>query len=437
MYGQAHSHRPIFKMGRSSTKAALTTLLWLSFLISGFLFFARTAQAQTYQVIHSFTGGADGAAPAAGLVMDAAGNLYGTTQQGGFSGRMECPNGCGTVFQLSKLDSAWILTPVYRFTGKPDGYYPSANLVFGPDGSLYGTTRYGGVPNNCIPVGCGTVFKVTSDDQGRWTESVLHRFEPGSEGYDPFASPVAFDSAGDIYVTTEIGGPQRWGSVIELTPSANGWIANVVHAFGGPGDGQDPTNGAILDSAGNLYGTTYYGLTYGSVFELSPSGSGWTETILHNFQDTLDGASPQGGLIFDRAGNLYGMTAGDGHGYRPGGSGTVFMLSPANGNWTLHGLYSFFPRNGIGAGPQSLMMDGAGNLYGTTVSGGAYSAGNVFKLTPENGGWTYTSLHDFTGGSDGCSPEGGLIIDANGNLYGTANSCGLGYGLGVVFEITP
>src|ERR1035437_1017268 len=211
-------------------------------------------------------------------------------------------------------------------------------------------------------------------------------------------------------------------------------------------DHKSPQSGVIFDSAGNLYGTTQGGGTggCGTVYELSPSSSGWTEKVLYNFQCgfSSDGQYPIGGLIFDAAGNLYGTTnfAGANNG------GTVFELSPlGGGNWTFHLLYSL-SYNGtfdfLLYGPTgTLAMDSSGSLYGTTVMDGAFGGGSVFKLTPSHGGWTYTSLHDFGGGSDGGNPFGNVVLDASGNVYGTAGVGGLsgceGLGCGVVWKITP
>ena len=231
---------------------------------------------------------------------------------------------------------------------------------------------------------------------------------------------------------TEFGGSGDQGAVYELTPSGGGWSENVLYSFpGGASDGYFPQSGVALDNIGNLYGTTYYGGTYGAgtVYRLTPSGSGWAENILYNFQAGDDGGYPFGGLIFDQFGNLYAATPTGGS----GGGGTVFELTPSDGNWTFSVLYSF----SAGTGPYgSLTMDAAGNLYGTTFTVGAYGYGSVFKLTFSGGGWSATDLHDFTGGSDGGNPFGNVTLKPNGKLYGTASGGGA-YGLGVVWEITP
>ena len=196
-------------------------------------------------------------------------------------------------------------------------------------------------------------------------------------------------------------------------------------------DGANPSNGLILDSTGNLYSTTALGGSgaHGTVFELMSSGSGWTENILYNFTGGNDGSDLFAGLIFDGSGNLYGATSGAG----TGGGGTVFELTPSTGSWTLNTFYSF--TGGSRCGPLGSLFIQAGSLYGITNCGGANHLGSVFKLTPSGGGWTYTSLHDFTGGTDGKIPFGNVVFDADGNIYGTA-SAGGSHGVGVVWEIT-
>ena len=244
---------------------------------------------------------------------------------------------------------------------------------------------------------------------------------------------MIFDTAGNIYGTTFEGGFFNWGTVYELARSDSGWTESVLYAFGlAISDGIGPASGVVFDSAGNLYGTTPSGGLggNGTVFQLARSGSGWKKDTLYNFQNGSDGASPFPGLIFDPLGNLYGATGSGGS----GGSGTVFKLTPANGNWTFSLVYTF--AGGADCGPvRSLVMDGAGNLYGTTVCDGANGIGNVFELTPSGGSWTYKDLHDFAV-SDGAYPFSNVVIDAQGNVYGTASEAGADGG-GVVWEITP
>ena len=223
--------------------------------------------------------------------------------------------------------------------------------------------------------------------------------------------------------------------VYKLTPTGGGWTESVLYSFDGGSDGASPWAGVTLDEAGNIYGTTASGGAFGvgTVYELSPSGSGYTKKILHSFQTQSDGSEPYAGVVLDRSGNLYGATQFGGS----GGGGTAFELSPSGGSWTYTVIYPFVGSGGGHAkGPVGdLAMDNARNLYGTTAGDGAFRYGSVFKLTPGSGGWTYTSLHDFTGGSDGQLPRSNVVFDASGNLYSTAY--GGVDGKGVVFEIAP
>ena len=388
---------------------------------------AQTAQAQTFTLIHTFTGGMDGAAPEAGLTLDKAGNLYGTASAGGTAG-------AGAVYKLTRKGGAFTLGPLYSFAGGNDGASPIARVVFGPNGTLYGTTSDQGMGQGVV----GTVFNlgppatVCKAVLCPWNEKVLHRFTgSGSDGFIPGYGDLLFDKSGNIYGTTIQGGANGKGVVFELTPSGGSWTESILFNMA-TSSGIYPYNGVIFDQAGNLYGTTYEGgimSIYGSIFELTPSGSGWTQSTLHTFLEASEGSFPYSGVIFDQAGNLYGTTSFNG----PDGAGTVFELSPSNGSWTLTVLHSFAGSEGPYGG---ITMDAAGNLYGTTFAGGAHLFGSVFKLTPSGGGWTYTDLYDFTGGNDGGYPFGTVAIDANGNLYGTASHNGsLGYG--TIWEITP
>jgi uncharacterized repeat protein (TIGR03803 family) len=411
--------------------ATLAVMLMLLFLTSALLLVTLTAQpaeAQTFTVIYNFTGGLDGAFPEAGLTLDKTGSLYGTAAGGGGSA------GNGTVFRLTQKGSGWILNPLYNFQGGSDGYFPIGRVIFGPDGSLYGPTWLGGVEGCDNGQGCGTVFNLKPQPTAcktaicPWTETVLYRFTQRSDGGNPMGE-VVFDKAGNLYGTAYNGGGGN-GVVYELTASYPSWTETAIYSFAGGSDGEGPQAPVIFDTAGNLYGTTIFGGVgnNGTVFQLTPSASGWTEKVLYRFQNGSDGHRPLGRLVFDHPGNLYGTTEDGG----AGNGGTVFELTPSDGSWTYNLVYSFA---GSG-GSDDLVMDAAGNLYGTTYSDGAYGWGSAFKLTASNGGWSYTSLHDFTGGSDGGNPIGGLAFDANGNLYGTTFLGGV-YNDGVVFKITP
>lgn len=382
---------------------------------------AVAAQAQTLTVVHNFTGAGDGGAPYAGLTVDRAGNFYGTTSGGGLYQ-------AGVVFRLSRAGSGWVLTPLYSFQGLPnDGAYPYGGVIFGPDGSLYGTTYGGGSTNH------GTIYRLRPQPSAcksatcPWEETVLYSFTGSTDGAGPAYGNLILDQAGNLYGTTPYGGDNDLGVVFKLTPSNGGWTESVLWAFDGYIGGENPFSGVIFDSAGNLYGTTSYGGTYaaGTVFELSPSGSGWTEQTLAsvNFSDSYT----CGNVVMDGQGNMFGTS---GCGYY-GGPGGIFELTPSNGGWTFTTLQ---PLSGARGPYDTPTLDAAGNVYGTSSLTGVNGDGEVFKLTPSNGGWIYTSVS--FDGSNGSTPVGGVVLDAAGNAYGTASHGGA-HGSGTVWEITP
>jgi len=411
----------------------------LMIVIAVILMLAPGALGQSkYKTLHKFTGGADGGAPVAALILDAAGNLYSTTEYGG-------ANKAGTLFKLTPTSGGgWTESVLYSFCSQSncaDGKNPGAgSLIFDVVGNLYGTASGGKNGKYCYD-GCGVVFELTPTTSGGWTESVLYSFTGGADGAGPSAGLI-FDTAGNLYGPTWQGAHitsfcyDGCGVVFKLTPGSNGWTESVLHTFRDKSDGSNSSAELILDSTGNLYGEAWNGgrYGYGNVFKLTPNSDGtWTEHVLHQFKGGKDGAEPQGRLIFDSAGNLYGTTRN----FFSGGHGIVFKLVPnSDGTWTKHTLHQFTGGRD-GAYPYAgLTFDSAGNLYGTTNAGGAYGYGVVFKLTPSaNGGWEEKVLHHFMGGKDGGNPYAGLILDAAGNLYGTATSGGRGNG--VVFEITP
>jgi len=416
--------------------AAGRTLAVVTLTLIVVLMLVPGSWAAEYKALHKFKGGKDGASPQAGLIFDPAGNLYGTTYAGGRSSL--CDGGCGTVFKLtSNGGGSWTKSVLHSFH-YTDGSAPSASLILDAAGNLYGTTAGGGI------YGMGTVFQLTPNGHVGWTESVIHSFVYNfADGYTPEAALI-FDQAGNLYGTTRNGGTGcsgghegGCGTVFQLTPNGDGsWTENIIHSFtndcpGGVCDGLNPLAGLIVDAAGNLYGTTPIGgdADWGTVFELKPNGEGtWAESILHSFMN-IDG-DPQAGLIFDAAGNLYGTSA-EGGSYN---HGTVFKLIPnPDGSWTENVLHSFTGGKD-GDGPcAGLILDGAGNLYGTTLNGGTNNSGTVFKLILQPGGsWKFTTLHRFKYGQE---PQAVLVMDAAGNLYGTAPKGGRGYG--VVFRITP
>ena len=394
------------------------------------------AAAQSFRVIHNFTGGNDGSNPQAGVTLDRAGNLYGTASFGGQYGH-------GAVYKLS-YRGGWIINPLYAFQGGEGGGNPQSRVVFGPDGSLYGTTVGG--EGNC-PGGCGTVFNLTPPPHvsgsifSPWNETLIYRFHGPDGGY-PTQGDLIFDSAGSIYGATSEGGdqlcnaPLGCGTAYQLVHSGQGWTETLLYVFHFASGGQ-PMGGVVFDSTGNLYGTTsssgMYG--WGTVFQLTPSP--WTLNTIYAFTNGTDGREPNAGLLMAGSGNLYGTTSAGGS----GGAGTVFEMMLSGGVWNFSLLYSLV---GNAVGPvASLTMDSSGNLYGTTEIAGPYDSGTVFELSPSSDGWTYTLLHAFTGAADGSEPRGQLSIDSTGNLYGTTSfgganpGCFSGGGCGLVFEITP
>lgn len=383
---------------------------------------APTAQAQSFTVLHSFTGGTDGSYPGASLTMDAKGDLYGTTGNGGAGACSAGHPGCGTVFQI---DTTGTETVLFGFPGKfgRNGESPDAAVVRDlATGDLYGVSADGGGTSHY-----GVVFRV----QPNGHQTVLHSFAGGSDGAYP--NSLVRDSSGNLYGTTSAGGGTGCGgggcgTVFLLTASGK---ETVLYRFAGGSDGIGP-NSLIRDSAGNLYGTTSFGGSsqyFGTVFTVNKFG---TESVLYSFTGGTDGANPAATLLLDKTGEFYGTTyTGGAYNF-----GTVFKLNKF-GNEAV--LYSF-TGGADGAYPAAgLVRDSAGNFYGTTVWGGASSDGVVFKLDSTG---TETILHTFAGyPTDGAAPNG-LIRDAAGNLYGTTyqgggTACFEGRGCGIVFKLTP
>ena len=396
------------------------------------------SQAQSFSVLHNFAGGNSGAYPYDGLTMDSAGNFYGTTWQGG-------SNNQGMVFKLYQRNGSWIFAPIYSFRGGNDGALPYAGVTIGPDGALYGTTSSGGLGAPGCPGGCGTVYKLTPPanfcqrSSCPWNETVLYDFYQSGVGlWDPWAG-VIFDHAGNMYGTTTLGGmvpcpnsSAGCGAVYKLIPAGSTWTAQVLYSFTGGSDGSIPYAGLVMDSGGNLYGATFYGAAYqgyGAIFELAKNGTSWTERTLYDFQGGSDGGNPQATLVFDAAGNLFGGTSSSNG---PSLTGVAFELSPSGNNWNYSVIASF-----NGSIVQNLTFDRGGNLYGTTLFGGAHGFGSVFKLTNSGGSWTPTDLYDFDYHNGGATdPWSSVAIDSSGNLFGTTNGGGTG-GAGVVWQVTP
>jgi len=375
--------------------------------------------------------------PYSALIFDAAGNLYGTTGNGGQYSQ-------GNVFELSPQGGGvWTFKELHSFGDGNDGQSPwGGSLLLDPSGNLYGTTRYGGTAlcDPLQPVGCGIVFELSPTAGGDWTYKVLHDFNgngAGTDGYHPNGGLI-MDSSGNLYGTTLSGGIYAsalvGGTVFELKPTAKGaWKEQVLHNFsGGLYDGNYPQCTLAFDSAGNLYGTTNLGGVAnvllggnGTVFQMTHTAGGWSERLILNFNadsSGFSGVAPLAGVIFDKAGNLYGTT-------EYGGTylyGNVFELTRSGGNkWTETVLHSFNFNGQDGQEPwDPLILDATGNLYGTTFQGGVAGAGTVFKLTPTGNSWTETILHNFQdNGIDGDFPEAAVLLDSRGkrlrhNAYG-------------------
>jgi uncharacterized repeat protein (TIGR03803 family) len=382
-----------------------------------------------YESLYSFTGGTDGRTPSSDLIFDPTGNLYGTTRDGG-------AYGFGTVFKLApNADGTWTESVLYSFClvkNCADGGDPVASLILDQAGGFYGTTGAGGAN------GGGAVFKLTPHADGSWTQSVLYSFCSLTNCADGMSSSgsLIFDQVGNLYGTAVGGGSASCvggcGVVFELIPHSDGsWKEKVLHRFNG-NDGAEPDSGLILDATGNLYGTTGLGgtetcnapLGCGVVFKLTPNTDGsWKEKVLHRFTGN-DGTSPVARLILDQAGNLYGTTAFGGNlsQCEGNGCGVVFELTPnGEGGWREKILHHFAGGSDGRQPYADLIFDQAGNLYGTTYDGGG-DLGVVFKLVPNsNGTWKEKLLHKFVNGiiDAGTRPYAGLIFDAKGNLYGT------------------
>jgi len=387
--------------------------------LAALLMLTTPANAQTFQLLHTFEG-TDGRASGA-LTLDGAGNLYGAAAEGGIK-NCPAPNnaGCGTVFELQ--NSNWNFKTLYQFQSRTDGWSPNSPLTLDASGNLYGTTLDGGIEG-----GGGTVFALRricgglSCNQVVWSKTVLYRFTScdgsGTNG------GLVFDISGNLYGTTIEYCEQHTGEAYELSPAQNlngTWNRTRQYVFNGPPDGRWPVGPIVSGQAGNLYGSTLGGgnSDLGTVYRLTPAGNTWIECVLYNFTGEADGRKPIGNLIFDRSGDLYGVTNGDS---QPSG---LFELPPAGCNsGTVSPLFAFLPPGGASLA-SGLVMDAAGNLYGSAPLGGQYGLGSVYKLKWTGTEWSYFTEHDFTGGTDGAHPQGPLVLDAAGNLYGSAAAGG-------------
>ncbi len=455
----------------ANSAATLGSALLRAIAIGTMTLFTLTSVWASQKTIYNFKAGSDGSLPYGSLISDSAGNLYGTTGSGGGAAACGTTDqgvtGCGTVFELVKnANGSYQEQVLYRFQGGNDGIQPRAGLTTDAAGNLYGTTIGGGGSLNCFN-GCGTVFKLTKGSNGQWTESVLYAFQgpAAGDGQGP-QGELIHDAQGNLYGTTAYGGStvlecnEGCGLIFKLTPTSSGpWTESIIYAFTANGDGGIPAGHLAVDASGNLYGTT--AITNdketigGTVFELSPTAGGiWTLNTLFTFsplRTATTGVTPTGGVILDAEGNLYGATLCGGSGVRSigwspctynYGYGNVFKLSPGtSGVWTEQVLYTFFSLENAVYPDTPLVFDPAGNLYGTTFYGGTANAGEgtVFELMPTTSGeWTEKLPARFNGNMiiEGRQPYASVMIDGSGNLFGTTYAGGK-TGYGVVYEVTP
>lgn len=376
-----------------------------------------TSAAAGFKVIHTFRDKPAGG-PCSTLIADSVGNFYGTACSG--SGR-----GVGAVYELSPLSGGnWAYRVLHVFTGA-DGNTPQGKLLLDSAGNLYGTTYQGGSNNS------GVVYELSPTSGGQWSTKTLYNFGGDSGGL--CLGGLAEDAQGNLYGGTWRGGTYDEGVVFKLTPGSNGqWAYTTLYTFTVAG----PQTGLVFDAAGNLYGGGEFG-----IFVLTPnSGGGWTESTAYTFTKA-DGDNPFGDLVFDAAGNLYSTNQAGG----VNGGGTALKLTPSSGGtWTSTVMASFPSNSQDGISPfAGLSFDSAGNVYGTTISGGSFQRGVVFKLTPgAEGTWTESVVKSLTGGRNGSGPDAGVIVDNANNIFGTASSGGLqsclnGAGCGIVFKIIP
>jgi len=401
-----------------------------------------SARATTsYKVLYDLPYPDMGVAP--GVTVDKEGNVYAATGNGG-TGKDCGEYGCGLIFELTPQPGGkWTYSLVHDFIGTWDGGGPNGNFAVDDAGNLWGATVGGGEGERKG----GNVFELSPGGDG-WTMTVLYRLCNQQGCLLAPRSGLVRDIAGNLYGTTPEGGVHEGGGGFEVSPGPDGkWTGHVLHQFPSfSGDGSGPYAGLIIDTAGNLYGTTSYGGTgclgegCGTVYELSPeSGGKWKETVLHRFDNNgTDGYFPGAGALFmDSSGSLYGTTEVGGH--TSLGGGTVFKLTRlANGSWKENILHNFPGGSGGDLPTAGVVMDKAGNLYGTTgAGGGPNGCGVIYKLAPAAKDiWKYSVLHTFGRVGDGCLPSGNLVIDSNGNLYGGTIFGGT-HGNGVVFELTP
>jgi uncharacterized repeat protein (TIGR03803 family) len=409
----------------------------------------RNSAEPAESVLYSFKGGADGSTPLSNLLADGKGDLFGVTLEGGTG----CGGGgCGAVFELVRTSrGGYRETVLYRFLGGPtDGEYPSGGLIFGPDGALYGSTGLGGPINHYCKNGCGTVYRIALTPSGA-VESIVHLFEGGlADGAQP-DGPLVMTTGGTMYGIAQSGAVKKCvgthcGAVYAIVTASSGFSERLVYKFSGGTLGGNPGNGLTADAAGNLYGTAGGGLKVcpvgvhacGMIYKLVNSSSGFTEDPIYRFRHGVN--YPNGPLTVGTDGTVYGAASGGGstgcgyHGY--GDCGALFVLSPRNNRYEERDFDVF--SGGAGGGPNGGIVVGAdGALYGTTAADGPVpsSFGTAYKAIPTASGYSITVLHAFVGGSDGLLPNGPLIMTDH-ELYGVTYGGGVNQN-GTVYRLSP
>jgi uncharacterized repeat protein (TIGR03803 family) len=410
-----------------------------------------TTWAQSYKEV--INAGTPAVYPGSPFTADANGNLYTVMSSGGTS---QCfPYGCGAVYKW-RPSAHKLPVMLYSFTGAADGGGPAGQLRIDDQGNLYGVAAFGGDLSACFGAGCGVVYRLSPTTGGAWTETILYTFEGGADGYPPIS--IVFDAQGNLFGITRYSsgdscpGGVPCGTVFELSPTSSGpWTLTTLHTFSGGADGDDLAGSLAIDSQGNLFGTggaggvvtTLCPYGCGTVFEVSPvSGSGWNFSTLYSF-DYTRGSTPLGSLVIDAAGNLYGTAHQGGRSNDTlcqFGCGVTFEISPSATGWKQTLLHSFAGPDG-GNPEAGLLLDGSGNLFGTTFYGGndrcnqgIAGCGVVFELSPSGGHWLFNHAYTFQG-YDGQLPNGNLIMDSSGNIFGTTVTGGTGFGN--MYELSP
>jgi uncharacterized repeat protein (TIGR03803 family) len=400
---------------RDQARAARSNAMLTFFAAIAVLTTSFGVEAGANTVTQNFLANVDGQSPQSALIGDASGAFYGTTYNGGAYGP-------GCVYKLTPTSSGYRETIIHSFGAEPDGWNPMGGLIEDKNGALYGTTRYGGMSQ------LGTVFKLVPSAHG-YTEKIIYYFQ-GASGSNPRGSLLA-DASGSFYGTAEYG-PFGDGVDFKLARSGGGYSYSAIYVFQGGADEALPVGSLIADSASDLYGTTYGGeYQYGTVYKLTPGVGGYSESLILSFEGQ-NGENPLASLAADSSGALYGTTSKGGTAKK----GVVFKLTPEGSTYAESVLHDF-TGGADGAHPQDdIAVDSGGRVFGTTLIGGAHNAGVVFQLTPSHGSYDFRILHNFAGSPDGANPVAAVIDVGNGVLFGTTTSGG-SLRNGTVFRLSP